>query len=98
MPQTIKTHSGRLLVLPTGEEDAQINAGIASDPDTFEPTDEQLALFKPAKPGRPFAEQNKERITIRLSPEVVAAFRASGAGWQTRIDAILKEWLNHHRI
>lgn len=38
----------------------------------------------------------KERITIRLSPEVVAPFRATGAGWQTRLDAALKDWLKTH--
>lgn len=39
----------------------------------------------------------KERITMRLSRDVVARFRASGPGWQTRIDAALKEWLETHR-
>ena len=34
--------------------------------------------------------------TIRLSPEVVQAFRAGGEGWQTRIDAALKDWLRTH--
>lgn len=38
----------------------------------------------------------KERITIRLSPEVVAPFRATGDGWQTRLDAALKDWLKNH--
>ena len=38
----------------------------------------------------------KERITIRLSPEVVQRFRASGSGWQTRMDAALKDWLKEH--
>ncbi|PAT38064.1 BrnA antitoxin family protein [Vandammella animalimorsus] len=38
----------------------------------------------------------KERITIRLSPEVVQHFRASGQGWQGRIDAALKEWMAEH--
>jgi uncharacterized protein (DUF4415 family) len=38
----------------------------------------------------------KERITIRLSPEVVAPFRATGEGWQTRLDAALKDWLKTH--
>ncbi|HQS98766.1 MAG: hypothetical protein B7Y26_05405 [Hydrogenophilales bacterium 16-64-46] len=38
----------------------------------------------------------KERITIRLSPEVVTPFRATGAGWQTRLDAALKDWLKTH--
>ena len=38
----------------------------------------------------------KERITIRLSPEVVGQFRATGDGWQTRLDAALKDWLKTH--
>lgn len=46
--------------------------------------------------GRPKAEVTKERITIRLSPEVVQSFRATGDGWQTRIDAALKDWLKTH--
>lgn len=46
--------------------------------------------------GRPKAAVTKERITIRLSPEVVAQFRASGEGWQTRVDAALKDWLKTH--
>lgn len=40
----------------------------------------------------------KERITIRLSPEVVETFRASGAGWQTRMDAALQDWLKTHAL
>lgn len=31
----------------------------------------------------------KQRITIRLSPEVVEHFRASGKGWQNRVDEVL---------
>lgn len=72
-------------------------------------TDEELERFRPARevlppelfaklrtPGRPKAEVTKERITIRLSPDVVNAFRAGGAGWQTRIDAALRDWLKQH--
>ena len=39
----------------------------------------------------------KQAVTIRLSPDVVDAFKASGAGWQTRIDTALKDWLRTHR-
>ena len=46
--------------------------------------------------GRPKAAVTKERITIRLSQEVVDQFRASGDGWQTRMDSALKEWLKTH--
>ena len=38
----------------------------------------------------------KQATTIRLSPEVMAAFKATGKGWQTRIDAALKDWLKTH--
>lgn len=39
----------------------------------------------------------KERITIRLSPEVVQPFRDTGDGWQSRMDAALKDWLKSHK-
>ena len=39
----------------------------------------------------------KERITIRLSPEVVQRFRDTGDGWQTRVDSALKDWLKSHK-
>ena len=35
----------------------------------------------------------KEQIAIRLDPEVLSAFRASGPGWQTRLNTVLKDWL-----
>ena len=35
----------------------------------------------------------KERITIRLSRDVVERFRAAGEGWQSRVDAALRDWL-----
>lgn len=35
----------------------------------------------------------KEQVAIRLSPEVLAYFRATGKGWHTRMDAALKEWI-----
>lgn len=40
----------------------------------------------------------KERITIRLSRDVVDSFRASGDGWQARVDAALQEWLEQHKV
>ena len=44
----------------------------------------------------PQKSPTKERITIRLSPEVVQEFRETGDGWQTRVDAALKDWLRSH--
>lgn len=99
MPQTIKTRSGRTLILPTPEEDAIITAAAMSDPDCMPYTDEEWEKVRPLlRVGRPKAEVTKERITIRLSHDVVTQFRASGTGWQTRIDAALREYLATHPI
>ena len=37
----------------------------------------------------------KEQVAIRFDAEVLAAFRAGGPGWQTRMNAALKEWLDN---
>ena len=48
------------------------------------------------KRGRPPADHPKAHVNIRLDADVVAAFRASGRGWQTRLNAALKDWLKRH--
>ncbi|MFT4190887.1 MAG: BrnA antitoxin family protein [Comamonas sp.] len=82
------------LILPTPEEEAAIEAGIATDPDTQEITAREAARMQPLRRvGRPAIAQPKQPVTIRLSPDVLEHFKASGAGWQTRIDAALREWV-----
>ncbi len=44
----------------------------------------------------PQKSPTKERITIRLSQDVVQRFRATGEGWQTRVDVALRNWLKRH--
>ncbi|NKF23919.1 BrnA antitoxin family protein [Solimonas marina] len=46
-------------------------------------------------PGRP-AGRNKESTTVRFDRDVLDAFRAAGPGWQTRMNAALREWLKEH--
>ena len=43
--------------------------------------------------GRPpkATGEKKEAVSIRLSPDVLAHFRATGDGWQTRIDEALRK-------
>jgi len=85
------------LIRPTAEEDAVITAAALSDPDAAPLTDAEWEAAKPMlRRGRPPAAVTKERITIRLSHEVVERFRATGDGWQTRVDAALKDWLKTH--
>ena len=73
--------------MPMGGAGGACKGGVASG-----------LLAKQRSPGRPKAEVTKERITIRLSPDVLSAFRASGSGWQTRMDAALRDWLRDHPV
>ena len=46
--------------------------------------------------GRPPSANPKISTTIRLSRDVIEHFKAGGRGWQTRIDAALREWIGRH--
>ncbi|MIH16288.1 hypothetical protein AC425_10780 [Salmonella enterica subsp. diarizonae] len=74
-----------------------------TDPDDAPELDDAFfsgaALYdgeKLVRPGRPKAINPKVRVTFRCSPEVLDAFRATGSGWQTRMNAALKDWLRKH--
>jgi uncharacterized protein (DUF4415 family) len=44
--------------------------------------------------GRPRSPNPKQAIKLRLSPTVVTYFRATGRGWQTRINETLERVVN----
>lgn len=48
--------------------------------------------------GRPKALKPKELVSVRFSAEVLEFFRAQGKGWQSRMDATLKEYVNQHTL
>jgi uncharacterized protein (DUF4415 family) len=50
---------------------------------------EVIAQFK-NKGGRPRSENPKEAVKLRIDADVLAKFRESGPGWQTRINGILR--------
>jgi uncharacterized protein (DUF4415 family) len=43
--------------------------------------------------GRPKLASRKVLLSVRYSPEVVTYFRQTGAGWQSRMDAVLREYV-----
>jgi len=46
--------------------------------------------------GRPRKANPKVQVSIRYSPEVIAYFKATGRGWQTRMDEALRQWIAEH--
>ncbi len=74
---------------PTEQEDAQIHASIADDPDTWEAPETATVRRR----GRP-AGSNKSQVTIKLDNDVLAALKSpKEKGWQTRANALLRQAL-----
>ncbi len=85
------------IILPTPAEDAAITAAAMADPDATPFTDAEWAQVKPlVRRGRPLGSGTKTQVTLRLDSEVLAQFKASGDGWQTRINDALKSWVQTH--
>ncbi|MFL9922132.1 BrnA antitoxin family protein [Paraburkholderia fungorum] len=91
----------RKIIPPTPEEDAAINRGIAADPDTYELSSREIAELKPLSAkrfGRPPKENPKEQVSVRYDADVIAAFRSTGDGWQTRMNDALRTYLAEHPL
>lgn len=83
--------------------EAKIQKMIASDPDNPELTDAQIARARPFKDvfpdlhasikrsrGRPKIENPREAVTLRLSPDTIEKFKATGDDWRARMAKALE--------
>src|SRR4051794_4143215 len=75
----------RALSAMTEEE---LEASIASDPDWKDIPRDWYVNAVPVSPG------NKKLLSLRLDPDVVEWFRAQGPGYQTRMNAVLRAYMN----
>ena len=48
--------------------------------------------------GRPRGTSNKAATSLRLDVDVLEAFKATGDGWQTRMNDALRDWAKDHRL
>ena len=81
--------------MPTAAEDRAITAAAKADPDAKPLTAKQLKAMVPLRTlrGRPKSESPKQLVSVRYSQEVLAYFKSTGEGWQSRIDSILREYV-----
>ncbi len=49
-------------------------------------------------PGRPRKAIVRTMVSLRIDPDVLAALRATGRGWQTRVNALLREAVKAGRV
>jgi|WetSurMetagenome_2_1015567.scaffolds.fasta_scaffold764556_1 uncharacterized protein (DUF4415 family) len=82
----------------TDEEDAAITAAALSDPDARPLTDAEWEAVKPRlrRGGRPVAATRKISTTIRFDADVLEAIKATGPGWQTRINDLVRDYVRTH--
>ncbi|HEY0294012.1 MAG TPA: BrnA antitoxin family protein [Bordetella sp.] len=60
-------------------------------------TDEMMTRAVVNKGGRPRSASPKVLLSVRYSQEVVDFFRATGDGWQSRMDGVLRNYVKRHR-
>ena len=86
------------VLMPTVEEDKAITAAARSDPDAQPLTPKQLKSMRPiqAVRGRPKSERKKLLVSVRYSQEVVEFFKSTGEGWQSRMDGVLRQYVEQH--
>jgi uncharacterized protein (DUF4415 family) len=87
----------------TDEEDAAIRAAALRDPDNPPLNDDDWKRLRPISPerlrrlrgqrGPQKSKPLKERVSLRLDPDIVAHFKKRGPGWQSRINATLRKAL-----
>ena len=83
------------VVMPTMAENKHITAAAKADPDAQPLSPGQLKAMVPIRAlrGRPKAATTKQLVSVRYSPEVLAYFKATGEGWQTRMDGVLRQYV-----
>jgi uncharacterized protein (DUF4415 family) len=98
MTRTTATQARRYR--PTKAEAARF-ARLATGKDPLA-TDSDLPDDVPAtakRNGRPRSSADcSQPVTIRMDADVLAFFRSQGLGYQTRINSILREYVEHYRV
>ncbi|MDA0822709.1 MAG: BrnA antitoxin family protein [Proteobacteria bacterium] len=76
--------------LPMIDKDGEVGDLSKVDPTLFMSFSELPESLQTTLRGRPKAERPKEAVKIRLDADILDALRASGDGWQTRINDTLR--------
>lgn len=86
------------VVIPTSQEDKAITTEAKADPDAQPLTPRQLKSMIPMRAlrGRPKSGNAKQLVSVRYSREVLEYFRATGEGWQSRMDSVLRQYVTRH--
>ena len=84
------------VVMPTVRENKLIVTAAKADPDAQPLSAKQLKAMVPMRAlrGRPKSANPKQLVSVRYSAEVLEYFKATGEGWQTRMDGVLRQYVS----
>lgn len=90
-----KTSKRPVIVVPSAAEDRAITAAAKADPDAQPLKAKQLKAMVPLRTlrGRPKSDNPKQLVSVRYSQEVLAYFKSTGDGWQSRMDGVLRDYV-----
>lgn len=74
-------------------------AGLAAMPDSkidYSDIPKQIGEVKWTRPGALISGENKRQVTLRLDADVLNFFKSTGSRYQSRINAVLREYVNAH--
>lgn len=77
------------------EQKAQL-AALKDRPIDLSDIPESPADAQWTRPGIPFSVENKQQITLRLDADVLEYFRETGSRYQTRINRVLRAYMQAH--
>ena len=86
------------------KREAAAGAPVEVDPavDLYDPNDEAAvaAFWAKAAVRTRGAQKSPTKVptTIRFDADVLAALKASGKGWQTRVNEAMREWVKSHPV
>jgi uncharacterized protein (DUF4415 family) len=91
-----KAYKRPAVAMPTVAEDRIITSAAKSDPDALPLTPRQLKAMLPLRTlrGRPKSDNPKQLVSVRYSQEVLAYFKSTGEGWQSRMDGVLRDYVS----
>ena len=91
-PTSIKSNLAKVNSHPIHSSEYDDAPELSSD--FFERADAYVGT-QLVRRGRP-AGQTKVSTTIRFDNDVLEAFRAMGKGWQSKMNAVLREYVEKH--
>ena len=77
--------------------DEDFSRGVWAIGENVVSREEAQKAIKKALRGRPPGTGQKKSTTVRFDNDILAAFKSTGKGWQSRMNAALRDWLKEHR-